>query len=93
MKKSFDATQLKIIAIISMVIDHIARGFMDFYTWQAQILHVCGRLTIPIMCFFIAQGYRKTTNPGRYVFRLVLFWLVSVVPFYLFFHKEYEYRQ
>lgn len=66
---------------------------MDFYTWQAQILHVCGRLTIPIMCFFIAQGYRKTTNLGRYVSRLVLFWLVSVVPFYLFFHKEYEYRQ
>lgn len=93
MKKSFDATQLKIIAIISMVIDHIAWGFMDFYTWQAQILHVCGRLTIPIMCFFIAQGYRKTSNLGRYVSRLVLFWLVSVVPFYLFFHKEYEYRQ
>ncbi len=93
MKKSYDATQLKIIAIISMVIDHIAWGFMDFYTWQAQILHVCGRLTIPIMCFFIAQGYRKTSNLGRYVSRLVLFWLVSVVPFYLFFHKEYEYRQ
>lgn len=38
-----------------MVIDHIAWGFMDFYTWQAQILHVCGRLTIPIMCFLLRR--------------------------------------
>lgn len=93
MNKTLDATHLKIIAIISMVIDHFAWGFIDFYSWQGQFLHVCGRLTIPIMCFFIAQGYSKTSNLRRYVGRMVTFWLISVVPFYLFFHEEYDYRQ
>ena len=93
MNKTLDATHLKIIAIISMVIDHFAWGFLDFYSWQGQLLHVCGRLTIPIMCFFIAQGYSKTSNLRRYVGRMVTFWLISIVPFYLFFHEEYDYRQ
>lgn len=93
MNKTLDASHLKIIAIISMVIDHFAWGFLDFYSWQGQLLHVCGRLTIPIMCFFIAQGYSKTSNLRRYVGRMVTFWLISIVPFYLFFHEEYDYRQ
>lgn len=93
MEKGLNASQLKLIAIVSMVIDHIAWGFFNFYTWQAQLLHICGRLTIPIMCFFIAEGYKKTSNLKRYVSRMVFFWLVSVIPFYLFFHEEYEYRQ
>ena len=93
MKKIFTASTLKMIAISTMVIDHISWGFFDFYSWQGYLLHIIGRFTIPIMCFFLAEGYRKTSNLRRYLLRMGFFALVTVVPFYLFFHEEYDYRQ
>ncbi|MBR1861533.1 MAG: diguanylate cyclase [Lachnospiraceae bacterium] len=92
-KLSLNRTQLKIIAIISMVIDHTAWGFVDFYSPLGQFLHVCGRLTVPIMCFFIAEGFRKTSDLKKYIYRMAMFAAVSIIPFYLFFHEEYDYRQ
>lgn len=56
-------------------------------------MHIIGRLTIPIMCFFIAEGYRHTSNLRRYIHRMICFWLISILPFYLFFGDMYEYRQ
>lgn len=93
MKKGLSASTLKTIAIITMVIDHISWGFFDFYSWQGYFLHIIGRLTIPIMCFFIAEGFRKTHDLKRYILRMTFFAAITVVPFYLFFHEEYAYRQ
>ena len=93
MKKGLDASTLKLIAIIAMVIDHISWGFFDFYSWQGYMLHIFGRLTIPIMCFFIAEGFRKTHNLKRYILRMTIFAALTVIPFYLYFHEEYAYRQ
>lgn len=93
MKKGFNASTLKTIAVITMVIDHISWGFFDFYSWQGYFLHIIGRLTIPIMCFFIAEGFRKTHDLKRYILRMTAFAAITVVPFYLFFHEEYAYRQ
>ena len=93
MEKWLTASTLKTIAIISMVIDHISWGFFDFYSWQGYMLHILGRLTIPIMCFFVAEGFKKTHNLKRYILRMAFFAALSVVPFYLFFHEEYAYRQ
>lgn len=57
------------------------------------MLHIIGRLTIPIMCFFIAEGFRKTHDLKKYILRMTIFAAVTFVPFYLFFHEEYAYRQ
>lgn len=92
-KRGLSAIQLKYIAIISMVIDHVAWGFVDFYSPLGQVLHVMGRLTIPIMAFFVAEGLKKTSDRRRYLFRMFGFYLISIVPFYLFFSFEYDYRQ
>lgn len=70
MKKGLNASTLKLIAIITMVIDHISWGFFDFYSWQGYMLHIIGRLTIPIMCFFIAEGFRKTHDLKKYILRM-----------------------
>lgn len=91
--KCLNRTHLKLIAICAMICDHVAWGFLDFMNPVAQFLHVIGRLTIPIMCFFIAEGFRKTTNLKAYIQRMLSFWLISAIPFYLFFHEEYGYRQ
>lgn len=91
--KGLSRTQLKLIAICAMVCDHVAWGFLDFMTPLAQVMHVIGRLTIPIMCFFVAEGFRHTSSKKAYLGRMALFWVASAIPFYLFFHEEYEYRQ
>ena len=93
MKKTLTATELKIIAIIAMVIDHTAWGFVEMFSVPGQIMHVIGRFTIPIMSFFLAEGYRKTSNVKNYVLRMATFAVATVIPFYLFFGEEYGYRQ
>lgn len=91
--KTLDRTQLKLIAICAMVIDHVAWGFVEFWTPLGQVMHVLGRFTLPIMCFFVAEGYRKTSSVKGYIKRMACFAVVAMIPFYLFFHQEYEYRQ
>lgn len=91
--RTFNRSQLKFIAICAMVCDHVAWGFVEFMSPLGQVMHVIGRLTIPIMCFFVAEGFRKTADVKEYIKRMVLFWIVAMVPFYLFFGEIYEYRQ
>lgn len=59
MKKGLNASTLKLIAIITMVIDHISWGFFDFYSWQGYMLHIIGRLTIPNNVLFHCRGLPK----------------------------------
>ncbi len=92
-KISLNKSQLQLIAVLAMLIDHIAWGFVEFWSPLGQIMHVIGRLTIPIMCFFIAEGFRRTGDLRRYFGRLAVFYVASIVPFYLFFRAEYGYRQ
>lgn len=91
--RGLDRTQLKIIAICAMVCDHVAWGFVEFMSPLGQVMHVIGRLTIPIMCFFVAEGFRHTSSRSGYVKRMALFAVVAMLPFYLFFGELYEYRQ
>ena len=91
--KTLDRTQLKLIAICAMVIDHVAWGFVEFMTPLGQIMHVLGRFTIPIMCYFVAEGFRKTSSVKGYVKRMACFAAIAMIPFYLFFGELYEYRQ
>lgn len=79
--KPLSATALKYIAIAAMLIDHIAWCFVDTYSVLGQIMHVIGRLTAPIMCYFIAEGYYYTRNVKKYLLRLGLFALISWAPF------------
>ena len=91
--KGLNRTQLKFIAICAMVCDHVAWGFVEFMSPLGQVMHVSGRLTIPIMCFFVAEGFRHTSSIKGYIKRMTLFWIVAVLPFYIFFGELYEYRQ
>ena len=50
------------------------------------ICRFLGRLTAPIMCFFLAEGFAKTSSRRRYVIRLLVFALISQVPYALAHH-------
>lgn len=73
------SNQIKLIAIIAMTVDHLAWTFFEGYSseWYAVAAHVIGRITAPIMCFFIAEGYYHTRNVKKYALRLFLLAFIS----------------
>lgn len=79
---------LKIIAIVAMFIDHYAWKFVEYETQRGQVMHFIGRLTMPIMCFFITEGFYRTRNVWKYFSRLMIFALISHFPFQYFLWGE-----
>ena len=77
--KVLTSNTLKIIAIISMVIDHIGLVFFP----ELIIFRIIGRLAFPIFAFCIAEGYAKTHNKIKYALRMLIFALISTYPFLL----------
>ena len=73
---------LKYIALFAMLLDHIAWYLLSFSSPWAQAFHVVGRITAPIMCFFLAQGYRYTRSLPRYFGRLLFFAALAQVPWF-----------
>ena len=80
---------LKICAIIAMVCDHIPYLFGNwqevYYTHPWVWMHAAGRVTAPIFFYLLAIGYRRTRNADRYTLRLLVFALISYVPYIWYF--------
>ena len=86
--KGLSGNALKIVAIVAMTIDHLAWVGIETYE-QAEtpmqiFLHCIGRLTAPMMIFFVAEGYHHTHNFRRYLCRLLLLAVVSHFAFCYF---------
>lgn len=79
MKKALDSNMIKVIAIIAMTIDHITWMVYPGYPKEILpiILHMIGRITCPIMCYFIAEGYYYTQDINKYTKRLFIFAVLS----------------
>ena len=76
-------TALKLIAVISMLIDHTGDVLFPGTMWLRYI----GRLAFPIYCFLLVEGFFHTKDLRRYMFRLLLFGLISEIPFDLAFYE------
>ena len=75
---------LKLIAVAAMVCDHVGAVFFPSQMW----LRAIGRLTMPIMAYFAAVGYRKTKNIIKYLLRLGIFSVISEPCYYLLFNEH-----
>jgi len=71
---------LKIIAIISMFIDHLGYALFEKFSFCNYI----GRLAFPIFAFGISEGYLHTKSKKNYLMRLLTFAIVSQAPFRFF---------
>ena len=76
---------LKVIAIIAMTADHSSTFFLAEVTVIYAICQFFGNFTIVIMCFFIVRGLRHTRSVLNYALRLLVWAMISEVPFYLLF--------
>lgn len=88
---------LKLIAIVTMLIDHLGAtvlrtlchlpsikavpGGQAFFISVYQSSRSVGRIAFPIFCFLLVEGFLHTRNAGKYAFRLFLFALISELPF------------
>ena len=68
---------LKLIAIVAMTVDHILWIMFKDANDLVFSMHIIGRITLPIMCFFIANGYVYTKNIQKYITRMCIFTLIS----------------
>ena len=87
-KYALNSNALKIIAIIAMTVDHLAWMGIETYA-QAEtplqiFLHTLGRLTAPIMIYFVAEGYHYTHNFKGYLKRMAILSIVSHFAFCYF---------
>lgn len=84
MKYKMDGFSLKLIAIFTMLIDHIGAVFFPQVVW----IRCIGRIAFPIFCFLLVEGYYHTSNLPKYMMRLGMFALLSEVPFDLLFYGK-----
>jgi len=80
-KLSLDAFSLKMIAIVSMGVQHTVMILWEIFPiWVHIPLCVLRGITFPIMAFFVVEGFKRTSNIKKYMGRLFLFGLIAQIP-------------
>lgn len=96
-------TTLKVIGILTMLIDHIGAVVLELGVLRCQdtayytgiletilgqrvqdvdfLLRSVGRIAFPIFCFLLVEGYVHTGNYRRYLKSMLVFALLSEIPF------------
>lgn len=97
--RGISGSTIKIIAIITMFIDHTAAIVLhsiicklpefDSTLYKVYlIMRDIGRIGFPCFCFLLIEGFMYTRNRAKYAIRLALFAIISEVPFDLAFNKK-----
>lgn len=95
-KKSMSADVLKWIAILTMFVDHIGAAIVEktniyllpYGKMLDYVLRFIGRLAFPIFCFLLVEGFYHTRNRQKYLCNLLIFAILSEIPFEMSFLGE-----
>lgn len=71
---------LKIIGVITMLFDHIGDAIIGHFSF----FNLIGRISFPIFAFQAVQGYIHTKNFKKHMLKLLIFAIISQIPFMLF---------
>jgi len=95
-ERGISADKLKWIAVITMFIDHVGAAVLEYIpqielpavNTAYYIMRYIGRLAFPIYCFLLVEGYHHTRNQMRYLRDLLIFAVISEIPFEICFMSE-----
>jgi len=76
--KGLSNDKLKIVALVTMVIDHIGAYLLP----NVIFLRIIGRISFPIFAFMVAEGCRYTKNKKRYLLNMAVLSAVTYLLFY-----------
>lgn len=85
--KIFSGAKLKYIAFASMLIDHFNKAIIypnldgRLFNRISDLFDILGRIAFPIFIFLLIEGYFHTRNKWKYLGTLLLFGIISEVPF------------
>lgn len=80
MKSKLNRNTVKYIAIMAMVLNHTAKA-LSIDGLLGTFMSLAGSITMPTMCFFLVEGYKYTRSKKKYLGRLILFSLLSQIPY------------
>lgn len=83
--KIFNRDAIKYIAMLTMLLNHIAHMFLTPGTVLYEVFEDVGHFTAPVMCFFLVEGYSYTRSKVKYGRRLLVFAVISQIPYELAF--------
>lgn len=91
----FNGAQLKYMAFLSMLLDHVNNSMITPYLdgkglllHVSNVLSILGRVAFPLFMFFLVEGFFKTRSRKKYLINLLIFAILSEVPFDLFTSRE-----
>ena len=102
---TFSDDMLKLVAVFTMLLDHAASGILEYYlqyvplnddVWELLYrinsdLRVIGRIAFPLFCFLLIHGFMHTHSRLKYVGNLLLFALLSELPFDFLFYDGIDF--
>lgn len=96
-KGLISGSTIKLIAVLTMVIDHVgATALFPAAAKGTELYYVCrllGRISFPLFCFLLVEGFVYSHDRFRYWRRLLLFAVFSEIPFDLaFYHQIVSFR-
>lgn len=86
--KHFTSGDLKLIACGAMLLSHLAQSGLIYqmgYIKTADLFMLIGRISMPLFCFILVQGIILSKNRKKYLNRILIFALISEIPFDLVF--------
>lgn len=89
-----NGAQLKYIAFLSMLIDHINKALIwpnlqgdGILSTISSVFDVIGRIAFPLFSFFIVEGFFRTHDKKKYFLNLLIFAFISEIPYDMFSSK------